>query len=90
MAPDGVFHVWIKGVDGCPIFRDGCDRLAFLSLLRDAVECGTGSARTVRVAVDVDPACGAPPPGRRRGRPRRGSTNIRSPGKLRLEWLPTS
>ena len=31
--PDGCFHVTTRGVDGCPIYRDDDDRLAFLTML---------------------------------------------------------
>ena len=31
--PDGFFHVTIRGVDGCTIFRDDDDRRLFLKLL---------------------------------------------------------
>src|SRR5439155_23676461 len=30
---DGCFHVTTRGVDGCPIYRDDDDRLAFLTML---------------------------------------------------------
>src|SRR6266540_3205930 len=34
VLPDGSFHVYSKGVDGCAIFRDDRDHLVFLDLLR--------------------------------------------------------
>ena len=32
--PDGIYHVFTKGVEGCDVFRDERDRVTFLELLR--------------------------------------------------------
>jgi putative transposase len=36
--PDGLFHVFTKGVDSCSIYLDDDDRLSFLRLMSQAVD----------------------------------------------------